>query len=292
MSVKENVKTIVSITVEPPSSRNNLDDVIDTVRSAAYFAGPDRRLVILDHSHPLNFGQRIKEVIDEVDVVRVPKHYGAYGGRYKAESHLLQHIFAWYDFQVLIRMESDSLLTGPGLADDALAKMHANPSAGLLGAYISEGEGLAWAREQLISMTGPSGFVSDSKRCALLRQLIYKAEHHNWRLGQHVLAGGLILTPTFVDRVQRAGLLHRDELSRAKLGIDHIYSLLCKACGLDLLDFSLPKGPLAVSANVLMAAPADLLEHGAKLVHSTYEWQNMDEPQIRTMFRARRENSK
>lgn len=290
--MKENVKVVVSVTIGPPGSRNNFDDMADTVRSVVHYAGPNRKIIILDHSHPLNFGQRLKDKFPEVDVVRPPRNFGLYGGLYKAESYMLQHAYERYQFDILIRMDSDALLIGAGLADDALAKLQAHPNAGILGAYLDAGEGIAWAREQILAQTSVTGFVRDSRRCALLRQLVYKAERHAWQLGQHVLGGALIFTYPYVERVNKAGLLHREELRRAKLQNDHLFSLLAKACGLDLVNFNAPHGPLAVVWRGMPAAPADLVDQGTKLIHSTRFWQNMDEAQIRTFFRARRESGR
>ncbi|MBX3086291.1 MAG: hypothetical protein KF716_31940 [Anaerolineae bacterium] len=290
--MKEKVKLIITISVGPPGSGNKIDDVIDTIRSAMYYGGADSRIVIQDNSHPLNTGKKLQEMFPQLDMVRSPRNYGLYGGLYKAESIAMQHAYERYEFGALLRMDSDALMIGHGFADEAIAKISANPNAGVLGMYFTSGEGIEWARQQLLAMTSVTGYIKDPRRCAFLRQLIYKAERNNWQLGQHILGGALVMTPTYIERVNKAGLLHREELRRAKLQNDHTYSLLCKAVALDLIDFNVPNGPMAITWRGLPASPQDLIEQGAKVVHSTRFWKNMDEAQVRTFFRARRESGK
>jgi hypothetical protein len=290
--VKEKVKLIITISIGPPGSSNKFDDMADTIRSALYYGGPESRVILQDNSHPLNSGKKLKEMFPQVDMVRSPRNYGLYGGLYKAESIVLQHAYERYDFDALLRMDTDALMIGHGVAEDAIAKIAENPNAGVMGMYYTSGEGIEWARQQLLAMTNIAGYIRDPKRCAFLRQLIYKAERNGWQLGQHVLGGALIMTPTYIERVYKAGLLHREELRRAKLQNDHTYSLLCRAVSLDLVDFNIPNGPLAITWRGLPASPADLIEQGAKVVHSTRFWKNMDEAQVRTFFRARRESGK
>jgi hypothetical protein len=266
--------------------------MVDTVRSAIHYGGEGSKIIIQDNSHPLNTGKKIQEMFPQVDMVRSPRNYGLYGGLYKAESIALQHAYERYEFEALLRMDTDALLIGHGLADDAIAKIKATPNAGILGMYFMSGEGIAWAREQLLAMTNIAGYVKDPRRCAFLRQLIYKAERNGWQLGQHILGGALIMTPAYVERINKAGLLHREELRRAKLQNDHTYSLLCRSVALDLVDFNVPNGPMAITWRGLPASPQDLLEQGAKVAHSTRFWKNMDEAQVRTFFRARRESGK
>ncbi|MBX3065806.1 MAG: hypothetical protein KF726_22700 [Anaerolineae bacterium] len=287
--MKQKVKLVVTISVGPPGNRNTFDDIMDTVRSVVHYADPDRKIIIQDNSAPLSTGLKIKELVPEVEVTRAPRNFGIYGGLYKSESYALQYVYENYDFDVLLRMDSDALMVNPGIADAAIPVIAQHPNAGLLGNYLTGGEGIEWPREQLMRQTSVAGYVRDPKRCAMLRQLIYKAQKNGWELGQHILGGAVIMTPKYIEGVNKAGLLHRDELQRAKLQNDHTYSLLARALGLELVDFNLPNGPMAITWRGLPASPQDLVERGAMVVHATRFWGQMDEAQIRTFFRARRE---
>lgn len=287
--MKQKVKLVVTISVGPPGNRNTFDDIMDTVRSVIHYADADRQIIIQDNSAPLSTGMKIKEIYPEVEVTRAPRNFGIYGGLYKSESYALQYAYDNYDFDVLLRMDSDALLINHGIAEAAIPLIAQHPNAGLLGNYLKGGESIEWPREQLIRQINAAGFVRDPKRCAMLRQLVYKAQKNGWEPGQHILGGAIIMTPKYVEMVNKSGLLHRDELHRAKLQNDHIYGLLAAALGLELLDFNLPNGPMAITWRGLPASPQDLVERGAMVVHSTRFWGQMDEAQVRTFFRARRE---
>ncbi|MFQ3567056.1 MAG: hypothetical protein SNJ59_08645 [Aggregatilineales bacterium] len=287
--MKDQVKLVVVIPVGGLSSKNRFEHIVDTVESVIHYATPSRRIVIQDNSSPLHLGQRLLDLFPELTVVRAPINYGMYGGLYKSISLALIHIHAAYDFEVLYKMDTDALLTGYGLEDDALAYFRQNPNVGQLGTYLHTGDGIAWPRSRLRHETSAIGWLRDRKRCATLRYYLQMAHSSGYVDGEHILGGVAIYSAKLITRLAQGDFLLREELRRTRLQEDHLFSLLCKSVGLDLASFELPEHPFAIAYQGLPAAPEALAEAGAKAIHSTRFWQNLSEDSIRAFFKARRD---
>src|SRR5678815_5364545 len=116
--------------------------MVDTVSSVVHYATPDRRIIIVDSFSPLHYADRLQEIFPELLVLRMPQNYGYFGGLYKAESIALLHAHSTFDFQIAVKMDSDALMIGHGLEDDAIRYFAEHPNVGQLGNYLVEGEGV------------------------------------------------------------------------------------------------------------------------------------------------------
>jgi hypothetical protein len=286
--MKQSVKLIVLIPVGPMGSSYQYDDIIDTLNSIIYYTTPDRRIIIQDNSFPMHLGERLKQTFPDLLVVRTPQNYGLYGGLYKAESLALIFAHTAFNFQVLVRMDIDAIITGKGLEDDALDFFKDNPKVGLLGNYLTSGEGVDWPNDQIQAQTNFLGWLRDRQRSDYLRKLVSMAKANGYKPGDHILGGACIFSAALVEKLVRQGFLLREELRRAKLQNDHIFGLLCKAAGMDMADFHSESKPMAVAWKGLPLSPQELVEKNKKLVHSTRFWKDMNEEQVRLFFRARR----
>lgn len=289
--MKEQVKLVVLLPVGALSSKNQLSFIVDTIESIIHYTTPDRRIVIQDNSSPLHLGSKLIERFPELILVRAPLNYGMYGGLYKSLSLSLLHIHAAYDFQVLLKLDTDALITGPGLEEDAIDCFAAHPNVGEMGAYLYEGDGIEWPRNRLSFETGLLGWLTDRERAVRLRHLWQLAQANGYRAGEHILGGAAFYSPRLIDRLVQGDFLMREEIRRSKLQEDHLTGLLCKAVGLDLYGFQIPNHPLAVAYQGLPASPETLAMAGAKVIHSTRFWENRNETDIRAFFKARRHES-
>ena len=290
--MKQAVKLIVVMTVGPIGPTHRLEDILDTISSVLYYTSPDRKIIIQDNSSTQNVGAQLQQTFPELIVIRTPQNYGLSGGLYKAES--LAYLFAhsMFDFQTLIRMDTDALMIGEGLADDAVRFFQENPNVGQIGTYMIGTNGeiseFSWPRQQLLHEIGIRGKLEDAERAEFLRKLVSQAQAHGYQHGEHIIGGVSILNPRFIEKLVDQGLLLREELRRSVLQEDHIYSMLVKAVGMDLGEFGGPAHPLANRWKGLPASPQQLVDMGKKVIHSVRFWQDMKEPEIREFFRARR----
>jgi hypothetical protein len=293
--MKQTAKLIVVMTVGPVGPTHRLEDILDTISSVLYYTSSDRKIIIQDNSSSHNVGAQLLEIFPELIVIRTPQNYGLSGGLYKAES--LAYLFAhtMFNFQALMRMDTDALVIGEGLEDDAAAFFQANPNVGQIGTYMIGTNGevseFSWPRQQLLHEIGIRGKLEDAERAEFLRKLVSEAQIHGYQPGEHIIGGVSILNPRFIEKLVDQGLLLREELRRSVLQEDHIYSMLVKAVGMDLGEFGGPEHPLANRWKGLPASPQQLVEMGKKVIHSVRFWQDMKEPEIREFFRARRNSS-
>jgi len=289
--MKQPVKLVVVIPIGPLGSSYTFDDMVDTVESVRHYTTPDRRIIILDSSSPLQLGSKLAAIYPELIVLRPPQNYGLYGGLYKALSLAFLYAHTIFDFRVLVRMDIDALMIGSGLSDDAIRVFEANPKIGLLGTYLNSGEGVAWPHQQLKRQTHPVMLARDLERTALLRRLNTMAQANGYQPGEHVLGGVVVYNPALIDKLAHHNLLLREELRRSKLQEDHIFALLCKAVGMELGQFSDAAHPMGIAWRGLPASPEQLVYENKKIIHSTRFWRDQNEQQIRAFFRARRVNT-
>lgn|GEM_PF-2462869 len=292
MTQKEKVKAVVVILVGPLGSRNRYEHVVDTVKSVQYYASADSKILIQDNSAPLNLGKRLQTQFPDLLVSRAPKNYGLYGGLYKSESFAFQYIHEHFDADLVVMMDSDALLTDFGLEDLAIAYFKDHPNVGLMGNYLTEGTGIAWAAKKLKAQLSPLGLLRDQERYHLLHEITDKAYGNGWKDGQHILGGIALYNPKLIEKMVAANYLNREPLRRAFLQVDHIYGLLCAACGMEMAFFNIPSHPFGVVWRGMPISPKAIVNQGVKAFHSTRSWEDADgkwdEDQIREFFAARR----
>lgn len=292
MIAKEKVKAVVVILVGPLGSRNKYEHIVDTVQSVKYYASPNTKILIQDNSAPLNLGKRLQTQFPDLLVVRAPENYGLYGGLYKSESFAFQYINEHLDPEVVVMMDSDAIFTASGLEDLAADYFRQHPKVGLVGNHLTEGEGIDWAAKKLQSQLSVVGLLRDKERHDFLHSLTEKAYRTGWKDGQHILGGIALYNPVLIEKMVASSLLNREPLRRTFLQVDHIYGLLCAACGMEMGFFNIPSHPFAVVWRGMPVSPKDVVKLGIKAFHSTRNWKDAEgewnEDQIRQFFAARR----
>lgn len=292
MTKKETIKAAIVILVGPLGSRNKFEHVVDTVQSVKHYASPDSRIIIQDNSSPLNLGKRLQKEFPDLLISRAPRNYGLYGGLYKSESLAFKYIHDQLNPEVIIMMDSDALFTGYGLEDDALAFFAKNPNVGVMGNYLTDGEGIKWPAQKLRYQTGIFGWLRDRERHDLMKDLADKARARGWVDGTHILGGIAIYNPALIDKLVDLNLLDREPLRRAFWQVDHLFSLLCVASGMDMARFHMPDQPFGVVWRGMPVSPHEIVYHRVKAFHSTRAWKDgqrvWNEDDIRAFFAARR----
>lgn len=287
--MRQRVKLVVIIPVGALSSKNHYEHMVDTIRSIQHYATPDHQIVIQDNSAPMHLGERLGREFPELDIVRAPVNYGLFGGLYKSLSLALLHIHSTYDYRVLMKMDTDALMTGAGIEDTAIRFFAEHPNVGEVGSHLVDGAGIKYAAKTLRYETGALGWLADRQRCATLRLYLQQARGNGYRVGEHILGGTALYNPEFIRRLVNRDMLLREELRRTRLQEDHLWGLLCYASGMEIARFQVPEQPLAVVWQGLPCSPEQIIAAGAKIVHSTRYWQHMNEDEIRAFFRVYRE---
>jgi hypothetical protein len=216
---------------------------------------------------------------------------GVYGGLFIKESAALRYLVENTDFDILLRLDADALILGPGIAEIAADRFARDPSLGALGAYRVGPDGgerdWAPAARLIKAAAGPLGLHHPAVR-RRMRELVAIARDHGYTLGEHALGAAVLFRGDTIREMYQRGMLDYPELARAHIPDDHILGLLTVAAGYRIGDFSGPDDPLAVCWHGLPAAPEDLLAAGKLITHSVRSWADMREAEIRQYFATQR----
>lgn len=285
MTPAHTVRLVVVMPVGPG------EDPSDTLASIRAYADPSRAVVLVDDTGSEGLAA---SVAGDADVHVVPAPAGAFGGWGGlwvkiAAGHA--YACAHWRFDLLLRMDTDALLIGPGLEDAALRRFAEEPSLGLLGAYRTGPDGdprdFAAAAATLRAETGWRGWRNPRLR-ARLRGLVDRATTNGYRHGEHALGGAYLQTGAAVRSLVSRGLLDMPEIAASHLGEDQVFALLTVAAGYGIGDFSRPGDPMALRWRGLPASPEDLLAGPALITHSVRFHGDRDEADIRAVFAAAR----
>ena len=199
--------------------------------------------------------------------------------------------YAWacarFRFDVLLRMDTDALILGPGIEDAALRRFEERPGIGLLGSFRTGPDGGArdftWAGKTLRREAGLLGWRYPRLR-SRLRALMREVEGSGYTPGDHGLGGAFIHSAEAVRDLSSRGIFDLPEMAASSLGEDIIFALLTVAAGFQIGDFGGPGEPLALRWLGLPDHPDALLTGSALITHSVRSYRDRDEVAIRARF--------
>lgn len=269
------------------------EDAADCLASVLAHTGPGRRVVVVDDG-ALVAEQLRAAGLDDEEVEIIPAPSGAPGNRGGLWVKLaagLRRIARDPEVDLVLRMDTDALVIGPGIEDAARAAFAADPDAGMLGAARVGPDGRERdpgpAARLLHHEAGPAG-LRDPRRRRTLRRIWKEARAHGYVDGEHALGGANLMRGSLVRTLAARGWLDLPELAGSGLSEDHLFGLMTVATGARIGEFGGPGRPLAVQWRGLPDHPDALLARGALVCHSVRAWDGLDEPAIRGIFRAAR----
>ncbi|MGH3257802.1 MAG: hypothetical protein ACRDOU_20820 [Streptosporangiaceae bacterium] len=266
------------------------DDIADTLASVLRYTDSSRVVVVVDDTSSATASY--PELTPDVTVMRAGRAKpGTQGGLWVKTAPAYRWILDRYQPGMVLRLDADAVILGPGLEAAAEQAFRRNPGAGLLGAYRVGPDGgrrdFRPAARQLRAEIGPRGLRRPSLRAGL-RRYVRLARRHGYVDGEHVLGCAFLLRAEAIRDIYLAGCFSRPWLEASRLGDDQIMSLLAVAAGHQIADFGGPADPLAVKWRGLPAHPSELLKQGKLVTHSVRSWGDLTERQIRGTFAAAR----
>jgi GT2 family glycosyltransferase len=267
--------------------------ISDTLDSIDAYCVPDRRIVLVDDSHR-GTGAEVAAGREHVEVIETPVARGTHGGLYLSLSEGMR-VLLREPFDVLLRLDTDAIVTAPGWEAAAVELFHANPRLGSLGhcRFTPSGEprSHAYAAARIAAATSMKGLAKlrNPAEWKQLRQLVADARAHGYE-GEAVLGGIAVYRPEALRDLDAKGLLGSPALAHLGVEEDYAFGLALRALGWELGEFGSDFDDLPMYARHkgLAAHPNDILAKGKALVHSTKSWGDLDEPAIREIFRAAR----
>jgi hypothetical protein len=288
------VKISVRIAVIVPAGPR--DDVLDTLASVLRYSDPSRIILVIDDTGTLTGASQqawLRARSQDIAVIRAPAAPpGHFGGLWVKLAAGYRWLLDRYEPSLVMRLDADALMIGAGVEERAELAFASDPRVGLLGAYrLGPDNGIrdfSWAARQIRAEVGLRGLRHPRSR-QVMRDYYRRALDHGYVVGEHVLGGAYIHSLAAIGHVYRNGWLHQsDLLKNARIGDDHLISMLTIAAGYHIADFSGPTDPMALTWRGLPAHPADLLARGKLVTHSVRSWHELTEPQIRAIFAAAR----
>jgi hypothetical protein len=265
------------------------DFVRDTLDSVDFFC-PDRRLVLVDDSKK-GIGELVAKGHDATIIV--VSDMGLAGGLFGSLSLGFQEALK-SDFDVLVRLDTDALVTDGRFANEAASYFERNPKVGSLGSYKYGYSGTlrsaAQPRKRLLwEMSG--GAFRNPRLAAHLVSLTLRALKNGYRPGESIMGGVALYSRGAIEALASAGALRDSLITESALQEDHLFALWLGSLGFGLADFGGDNDelPMGVKHKGLPAHPSRLLEKRKALVHSTRRFEDLDEGDLRRLFREDRE---
>jgi hypothetical protein len=259
------------------------DDVPDTLRSVLRYANPWHVIVIDDTK-----GRGIEFSHDKLTIIPPAidsSRFSTYGQLWVSLAAAFRYAVETTEFDLLLRLDADALLLGPGIGEVASTRFERYPRLGALGAYRIGPDGGArdWtpARKNIEAELGLRGLRQPSTR-KTLQKLITDAP--GYILGEHILGAAVVYRGQTIRAMYDRGLLDLAGLANSATDEDHLFGLITVAAGYEMGDFSGPEDPMAVRWKGLPAAPEELLKAGKLVTHSVRSWEGMGECEIRKYF--------
>lgn len=284
--MREKCALVVVVPIGPACSPEFVSDTID---SAVCYTTPNRKIILADDSGARQTGAEIAAQFSVSAVIRTRKNNAKHGGLYLTLCQAYRHALEHYDFACLLRLDTDALVIGPSPELDAIRLFSHCREVAQAGRYLTDMDGnpndSSWPACQLVEESRKKNALKHPLLTLRLRALLRRAVPNGYKYGENVFGGACFVSPHFLERLLRAGLLPAESLGSSKLEEDHIFGLLAKAVGMDFGDLCAGNGPFGVTWRGLPCSPEELVLRGKKVIHSTRYWQRSDEAEIRRYFR-------
>jgi hypothetical protein len=266
-----------------PCGPGELEAVADTVASVRAWEGDDAKVIVVEDATtdvrwPLILARR-----PEVDVVRAPWPTGGPPRLSPVISRGFAAALDRYDCQVVIKLDTDALVTGPGLGERAAALFAADPRAGLIGSIGTRSDGMpedysydAWVLEH------------ERLWSRRVRDLVARA-HAAAYDGRKIHGGVYAVSRAALEAVRAAGDLDRNPPWWTQIGEDLWLALAVCAAGFEQRSWGAPGEPMAVASKHLPVPVAEVPTRGLLAVHSVRRGADGEsEAHIRAALRAQR----
>jgi hypothetical protein len=287
--IKPHVKLIALMSAGPYEP---LASILDTLESILHYCTPSVRIILCDNSGK-NIGNLVQQTYPEIIVLKIDHISKYFSEHYTILSSGMTYAVEHFTFDVLLKMDVDTLIIGPAPEDDAIRVFEANKHIGELGQwpYGDDGRrhnyrpvGLMLFREIL----NPLRLRSPISANLTLLKLYLKARAKGYVAGDHVFGGGNFYRYETVVEMYLAGLLPSPHLGKVRLHDDHLSGLIVKALGWELGDLATDPLPVLETWRGLPCSPDELVRRNKKVTHSVRFYNDMKEDDIRAFFRARR----
>jgi hypothetical protein len=189
-------------------------------------------------------------------------------------------------FDVLCKLDTDALLTGPGLVERAAAEFARDPGVGMLGTVAMRADG------SVGDTTYSAWVLAHERRWSRSVRALDRAARGHGYAGEEAHGGVYLLSRAALEALDASGALTAQPPWWSLIGEDLWFSLGVRATGLRIGAFGAPDGPIVSGQGFLPIAKERVLADGILAVHSVRRGaRGEDEDELRAFFRAARERA-
>ena len=283
----ENVKIIVLIPVGPDCDESHVRDTVDSVQ---FYMKSSTRIILLDDSvHGID-GSRFLYA-KGVEILRMPGCSGKKLGLYANLVEGFRYAFSRYNFEILLRLDTDALVIDSGSEEEASRIFLENPQIGMLGSYridcIGEQRDFKWVKSKIIQESRFGLFPPHPRQIMwafFLRKTVNKALRNNYELGEFCQGSAVFMSSECVKRFSQYRLPSKKTLKCSEFCDDHFMGILVHSVGLENGDFATGSLPIGIRWEGLPCSPEMLIKRNKKIVHSVRYYQELDEKEIRAFY--------
>lgn len=273
----DNTKAIIVI----PAPASHYDLLLDTIESIRYYVKEPHKIIVMDDSGASYIKSRMQQEQKDKDIIVLCNEIPlGRRGLYETLSIAYKYALANYNFKVLLRMDTDALITNHDLFSDAISFFEANPNVGLLGSYRIKSDGTKRTRWKwalvLLYESSLLRLLFGKKR--LWHREIKIARANGYHLADNVFGGAYFLSRDLITAMHNNG--HFDLKIDTLLLEDIVFSLFAKALGFNFASFGMPSQPMALGMRSLPMPKEEIIRQKKKLIHSVkrgYDGESQEE---------------
>jgi hypothetical protein len=266
-----------------PCGPGELEAVADTVAGVRAWEGDDAKVIVVEDATTDVRWPQILARRPEVDVVRAPWPTGGPPRLSPVIARGFAAALDRYDCDVVIKLDTDALVTGPGLGERAAALFAADPRAGLIGSIGIRSDGVAE------DYTYDRWVLEHERRWSRgVRDLVSRASAGTYD-GRKVHGGVYAVSRAALEAMRAGGDLDRNPPWWTQIGEDLWITLAVCAAGFEQRSWGAPGEPIAVASKWLPVRLGEVASRGLLAVHSVRRGaEGESEAQVRAVLRAQR----
>lgn len=267
-----------------PAGPGDWEPLRDTLESVLHYEGERSKAIVVDDGSIDCRAAAVQDVFPQVDVLRRPWPSGGPPRNLPIVVDGIRHALRHYEFDVLLKIDTDALVTGASPSAAAAEYFRANPSVGMAGTIGRRADG----REE--NYEWDEWVLPHTARWSRsVRRLMERARAGGYD-GTKVHGGVYALSRPALEAMVASGELGWSDPWWTPLGEDFWISVLVLASGYGLGSMGDVGEPFAVASKHTPISNREVLAQGKLAIHSVRQGAGgEDEEQMRAFFRATRE---
>lgn len=266
-----------------PAGPGSWPALSDTIESILHWEGNETKVVVIDDATVDCRAAVVQRRFPDVEVLRRRWPSGGPPRIFPMLAWGMRELLRRYDFEVICKLDTDALVTGPGLGARAAEALSADDHVGMIGTIGLRADGVPE------DYTYDRWALSHSERWSpSVRRLAERARAGGYT-GEKVHGGACLFSRRGLEAADRAGLLAWRPPWWSILNDELCFALALYASGSGLASFGAPGEPTVSGQDFLPLDKEEVPRAGKLLVHSVRRGKRGEsEQELRAYFRRLR----